>query len=148
MTAENTETITMRDRLIKIETEVHLSFGFLKDALCLARETAERDRTSTHAEYEKHFEILNQHKAAMEKLEISFATKDDLAREVKLINVTLLSKIDTIGNAMIAMANTFSDKLTNTEKSVDKELKSLSRIVYIGLGIAITLQVVFKYLLK
>lgn len=136
---------TIRDRLTRIETEVRLGFREMDKALVLARNTAEKDKTLAKDENDKHFETLNQNKERMDRLELTFASKDDLSREIRSVNTALLSEVRVIGNAMLTMEGNFGKNIENLKDSFRTEMRNLSRLVYIGLGIAIAIQFFFKY---
>ena len=147
------------ERLAKLEKEVELRFDFSEKNIALARSLVDKAEALLRLEYEKHFETLNQHKASMERLELTFATKESLQSETQKIAANLQSEVRTIGNVMIVTENTFNNKLdtlksnlelqiSNAAKVANSENKSLARLVYIGVGIALAAQFIWPFILK
>lgn len=136
------------ERLAKLEKEVELRFQFTKENVILARELVDKAEVLLREENNTHFKTLNQHKANQERLENTFASKENIQSEVK-----------TIGNAMIVMENTFNNKIDTLKSSLEfkidnaaatarAENKSLARLVYIGVGIALAAQFVWPFIFK
>ena len=101
LAGHNRETL---ERLAKVETYINLKFSEQDKALELARQTSEDQRKEAKDANDLRLEHMNQFQRRMDKLEGTFATKDQVA--------------------------------------------ALSRIVYIGLGIILTLQFLFKMVIK
>lgn len=96
------------ERLVKLETSVDLGFKSTDKALVLARETLEKDRILTKKELDANLSTLTLSEKNFGKLERTFATKDEVAKEFRAIN----------------------------------------RVIYIGVGVFIAFEFIFKYVIK
>ena len=106
------------ERLVRLETKAEAKFDSLDKALVLARELIEREKSQAKADLDHRLEGMNQFQKRMDRLEGTFATKDE---------ISLLQKV----------VGTFATK---------DELTALWRIAWIGIGVMLTLQIVFKFI--
>ncbi len=101
------EVITLKEYFLKLITEQDdrnaIRFESMEKALVLARELAQADKELARAILEHRLESMNAFQRRMDKLEGTFATKD--------------------------------------------QLESLNKLLYVGVGIVITLQFVFRFLI-
>lgn len=91
MTRETQEYISdfereILERLVRLETSVELGFKSTDKALILARESLDKDRILAKADLDRHLESLNASGKKIERLEGTFATKEDVAKEFKSVN--------------------------------------------------------------
>ena len=77
------------ERLVRLETKVHMKFESLEQALMLARQTVKSDRDERKIELDRRLEGMNQFQKRMDKLEGTFATRSELAAVSKLLYIGL-----------------------------------------------------------
>jgi len=92
------------ERLVKLETKTYMKFSEMDRALDLAREGLEHK-----------LEGMNQFQKRMDKLENTFATKDELSE---------------------------------SKDRFRKELETVQKFVWIGLGIILAIEFIFKVMVK
>lgn len=85
------ESVSERDleiltKLVRLETTVDLGFKTMDKALTLARETSEREKIQARNELDLHLSKLNNAAEKIEKLEGTFATKSEVAKDFKSVN--------------------------------------------------------------
>ena len=114
------------ERLVKLETTVDLGFKSMDNALVLARTTAESDRNRVKSELDHRLTGINEFQHRIDRLEATYVTLTYLDAKLTNLNETI--------RALSISFNT--------------QLKSISRIVYIGVGIAIALQFFFTYIVR
>jgi hypothetical protein len=123
-------------RLIRLETKVCLKFEEMEKALVIARELVEKDKILARESVNTHFEQINQFQKRMDKLESSFATKPDVQKEV-----------DAAAGKLAGEVTALSLLIHSVKDSLDVQINALKRLVYIGVGIAISLQFMARFLL-
>ena len=113
-------------RLVRLETKVCLKFEEMEKATVLAREQIEMQRTIAKNDLDVRLEGMNQFRQQINRMEGSLVTKDSLTNELKSVR-----------------------EYTNGEtRTLGARIDSLSKLVYMGLGIVIALQLVFKFFIK
>lgn len=113
-------------KLARLETKVDLKFEEMEKAIVLAREQIEMQRALAKNDLDIRLEGMNQFRQQINRMEGSLVTKDQLANELKSVREYANGEVRTLG----------------------ARIDSLSKLVYMGLGIVIALQVVFKFFIK
>ena len=110
-------------RLVRLETKMCLKFEEMDKALNLATGNSEKEKIYTRDQIAEHFKVVNNFQARMDKLSESFAIKKNVDKDI----YNLKELID--------------DKVQNVTKTVNANTK----LLYVGIGIVLTLQVMFKF---
>lgn len=124
-------------RIVRLETKVCLKFEEMEKATVLAREQIEKDKILARQQLDHRLEGMNEFQRRMDKLEGTFVTKPDLDSAIRE------TKSDLDG----AIKETKSD-LGGAIKAVSVKSNVIEKLVYTGVGIIVTLQFVFHFLVK
>jgi hypothetical protein len=103
------------ERLVRLETKIHLKFEALDKALLIAEKQLKEERIYTRDQIAEHFKLVNNSQARMDKLVERLAAQK-----------WVLEKLEEIDNR-------FSD---------------VRRLVYIGVGIAISFGFAMRFLIR
>jgi len=118
------EYISPRDtleRLVRLETKLCIKFEAMDKALVLARELATKQIDTAFVAMNTRLEGMNEFRHQLERQESQFLRKEDLARELAVIRELRISEI----------------------KSIKERQDKMEKMFYVGLGIVLTIQVVF-----
>ena len=146
-------------RLVRLETKVCLKFEEMEKALVIARENIEKDKSLAQEQLTRKLEGMNEFQKRMDKLEGTFITRESvtvelnsirnlITTEIKAIGVTLEAVKKTLTDTMTAMGKSFDDKHDALERNFNDKYSNLARLVYIGLGIMIALQLLWPFFAK
>jgi hypothetical protein len=127
MAAENyisgTDTL---ERLARLETKVHLKFAELDKAIILAANNVEKEKNYTREQNADHFKLVNNFQARMDKMSEAFAVKHDVHSDLDRMKLA------------------FDDKLELLKSLINNNTK----LIYIGVGILLCLEVILRFLVK
>jgi hypothetical protein len=113
-------------RLVRLETKICLKFEEIEKATVLAREQIEKDKVLARQQLDHRLEGMNEFQRRMDKLAGTFVTKSDLEGAIKATKSDLEGAI----------------------KAINIKASATEKLVMIGVGIVVTLQFVFHFLLK
>ena len=131
---------TVAERLTRLETKMCLKFEEMERALVIARENIEADKILARDQLAHRLEGMNEFQKRMDKLEGTFIPREAVNTDMTAIRNLITSEIKVVGVTLETIKKTLSDTISTQEKSFDNKHDSLSKLVYIGLGIVLALQ--------
>jgi hypothetical protein len=132
------------ERLARLEVEVQKDRE-LRQVQCesilsnikLAKEVAREAETLARKQVDKHFDIVNNFQSRIERAEGLYATKEDVLSKTTALKESLETKIDGINKYV-----------GETKDALDLSINRLSVLVYVGVGLVLAFEFVFKFIIR
>jgi hypothetical protein len=117
-----------------------------REALVLAKKQTDAEVALALRGLESHLHGLNQSKERMDKLEGSFATKDDLIRDMKTIEARLLAEKEAVTESRARGREAIDTRINSIGSITTVQIDNMKRTIYIGVGIALAISVLLPIL--
>jgi hypothetical protein len=107
----------------------------------LARDLVEKETQNAKETIEHRLVILNENQRRMDRLESLFSTKEYVDSLIKYTKESRDKDIQSLKNSV-------EKDLDNFKNLINPDISSLKKIVYIGLGIVLTIQFILMLLIR